>query len=60
MELQLPLEDLPQGTCLFYEFKHYKPKKAKTSTKCYGFMELDELKSGTFPLEMYAPLLVCF
>lgn len=37
---------------VFFEFKHYKPKKQKISTKCYSFMEQDELKNGTHPLEM--------
>lgn len=52
MELQLPLEQLPKGMAVFFEFKHYKPKKQKTSIKCFCFMEIDEIKNGTFPLEM--------
>ena len=37
---------------VFFEFKHYKPKKTKISVKCFCFMERDEFKKGTFPLEM--------
>ena len=29
---------------LFFEFKHYKPKKKKVSTRAWAFMELSELK----------------
>jgi len=37
---------------VFFEFKHYKPKKAKVSTRCYSFMELDEMQSCSAPLEL--------
>eukprot|EP00051_Salpingoeca_urceolata_P027499 m.481752 g.481752 ORF g.481752 m.481752 type:complete len:315 (+) comp22309_c0_seq1:207-1151(+) len=54
VHLQLPLEQLPEGCAVFFEFKHYKPKKRKISTKCWCFLELDELKNGKVPLELYA------
>ncbi len=38
---------------VFFEFKHYKPKKTKVSTKCFCFMEKDELQRGSFPLEVF-------
>lgn len=41
-----------KGCAVFLEFKHYKPKKQKVSTKCFSVLELDELKNGTFPLEV--------
>lgn len=47
-----PLEELPEGTAIFFEFKHYKPKKRKVSTKCFSFMEMDEMKPGKAALEM--------
>lgn len=53
VELQQCFEDLPKGMAVFFEFKHYKPKKQRTSVKCFCFMELDEIKNGTFPLEIY-------
>ncbi|XP_006824893.1 axin interactor, dorsalization-associated protein A-like [Saccoglossus kowalevskii] len=52
IELQKPLEKLPKGTAIFFEFKHYKPKKKFTSTKCFAFMELDEIKSGGCVIEL--------
>lgn len=52
--LQVPLEKLPEDCAVFFEFKHYKPKKTKLSTKCFCFMEKDELKKGAVPLEIYA------
>ena len=30
------------GTAIIFEFKHYKPKKKKVSTKAWAFMELSE------------------
>jgi hypothetical protein len=43
--LTVSLEDLTrQNAALFFEFKHYKPKKKKVSTRCWSFMELSELK----------------
>ncbi|KAF4664117.1 hypothetical protein FOL47_005282 [Perkinsus chesapeaki] len=43
--LGVSLEEM-QRTCgaIFFEFKHYKPKKKKVSTRCWSFMELEELK----------------
>ncbi|KAF4708841.1 hypothetical protein FOZ63_032008, partial [Perkinsus olseni] len=31
-------------SAIFFEFKHYKPKKKKVSTRCWSFMELQEIK----------------
>merc|ERR1719350_154824 len=43
--LNISLEDMHrQAAALFFEFKHYKPKKKKISTRCWCFMELNELK----------------
>ncbi|CAD7940837.1 unnamed protein product [Amoebophrya sp. A120] len=43
--LRVSLEDMQRmGSSLFFEFKHYKPKKKKISTRCWCFMELNELK----------------
>jgi hypothetical protein len=51
----ISLEDMrKQGAALFFEFKHYKPKKKKVSTRCWAFMELDELKCDEeIVLEIY-------
>uniref|UniRef100_A0A3P9NS39 Axin interactor, dorsalization associated n=1 Tax=Poecilia reticulata TaxID=8081 RepID=A0A3P9NS39_POERE len=32
---------------------HYKPKKRFTSTKCFAFMEMDEIKPGPIVIELY-------
>lgn len=43
--LRISLEDMQRSQCsLFFEFKHYKAKKKKVSTRCWSFMELAELK----------------
>ncbi|CAK9005081.1 Axin interactor [Durusdinium trenchii] len=43
--LNVSLEDMERsGAAIFFEFKHYKPKKKKISTRCWCFMELAELK----------------
>lgn len=42
--LNVSLEDMQSmAAALFFEFKHYKPKKKKISTRCWAFMELNEL-----------------
>jgi len=53
--LNISMEDMrKQGAALFFEFKHYKPKKKKISTRCWAFMELDELKCDEeIVLEIY-------
>lgn len=52
--IQTPLEKLGDF-CIFFEFKHYKPAKKYMSTKCFAFMEKDEIKeSNNIQLELYA------
>ncbi|KAM9495866.1 axin interactor, dorsalization-associated protein [Clarias gariepinus] len=53
VEIQKHLEKLPKGAAIFFEFKHYKPKKKFTSTKCFAFMEMDEIKPGPILIELY-------
>ena len=50
--MKTPLVELPEGASIFFEFKHYKPKKKKVSTKCFSFIEMDEIKPGKAALEM--------
>ena len=52
VEIHSALEDMPGGAAIFFEFKHYKPKKSITSTRCFSFMEMDEVKPGKTFLEM--------
>eukprot|EP00927_Polykrikos_kofoidii_P022269 TRINITY_DN2082_c0_g1_i1.p2 TRINITY_DN2082_c0_g1~~TRINITY_DN2082_c0_g1_i1.p2 ORF type:complete len:319 (+),score=63.65 TRINITY_DN2082_c0_g1_i1:85-957(+) len=53
--LNISYEDMQQqSAAIFFEFKHYKPKKTKISTRCWAFMELDELKRDEeIVLEIY-------
>ncbi|KAF3823099.1 hypothetical protein GH733_010535 [Mirounga leonina] len=53
IELQKHVEKLTKGAAIFFEFKHYKPKKRFTSTKCFAFMEMDEIKAGPIVIELY-------
>ncbi|XP_071834373.1 axin interactor, dorsalization-associated protein A-like isoform X2 [Apostichopus japonicus] len=53
VEIQKPLENLPPGSAIFFEFKHYKLKKRAISTKCYAFLEMDEMKPGPLVIELY-------
>lgn len=46
------------GAAIFFEFKHYKPKKKFTSTKCFAFMEMDEIKPGPIVVELWVDGLV--
>ncbi|XP_042325575.1 axin interactor, dorsalization-associated protein isoform X4 [Sceloporus undulatus] len=53
IEIQRHIEKLTKGAAIFFEFKHYKPKKRFTSTKCFAFMEMDEIKPGPIVIELY-------
>ncbi|RXM27915.1 Axin interactor, dorsalization-associated protein [Acipenser ruthenus] len=53
IEIQKHLEKLPKGAAIFFELKHYKPKKKFTSTKCFAFMEMDEIKPGPIVIELW-------
>ncbi|KAJ6666854.1 hypothetical protein lerEdw1_018856 [Lerista edwardsae] len=53
IEIQKHVEKLTKGAAIFFEFKHYKPKKRFTSTKCFAFMEMDEIKPGPIVIELY-------
>jgi len=52
-EIQTNINKLPPGSAILFEFKHWKPKGEYISTKCWSFMELDELKPGPAVLELY-------
>ena len=60
VEIHSPLEEMPSGAAIFFEFKHYKPKKGITSTRCFSFMEMDEVKPGKSFLEMWVSCYVMF
>ena len=36
---------------IFFDFKHYKPKKNIVSTRCFAFTEQDEFKPGPACIE---------
>ena len=48
VHVQTPLKDLGDDATVVLEFKHYKPKKKKISTRCWAFFTLGEvdLRSG--------------
>eukprot|EP00798_Chlamydomonas_sp_ICE-L_P032541 gene32541-17258_t len=51
--IQTPLNQLPDGAGIFFEFRHWKAKKHKKSVWCYCFLEMDEIKNGPITLEVY-------
>ncbi|CAD5123321.1 DgyrCDS11679 [Dimorphilus gyrociliatus] len=51
--LQKPIEFLPLGFAVFFEFCHYKPKKKSTSTKCWTYIERDDMNDKRVSLELY-------
>lgn len=53
--LNISFEEMQQcNASIFLEFKHFKPKKKKISTRCWTFMELSELKRDEeIVLELY-------
>lgn len=47
IHIQTPWEEIQaKGYTLFFEFKHYKPKKKKVSTRCFALMEVAELEKA--------------
>jgi hypothetical protein len=54
VHIQCTLEELKDGSAIFFEFKHYKPQTKKVSTRCHAFMEKDEIKPNSeLCLELY-------
>jgi hypothetical protein len=42
VDVQTPTSKLKPGSAIIFEFKHFKPKKKKVSTKAWALMEYDE------------------
>eukprot|EP00753_Platysulcus_tardus_P006348 PLAT14150.1.p1 GENE.PLAT14150.1~~PLAT14150.1.p1 ORF type:complete len:293 (-),score=87.84 PLAT14150.1:101-979(-) len=54
VHLQTDLETLmEEEAAVFFEFKHYKPRKSKVSTRCWAVMEAAEIEDGPKVLENY-------
>uniref|UniRef100_A0A915JMU8 C2 Aida-type domain-containing protein n=1 Tax=Romanomermis culicivorax TaxID=13658 RepID=A0A915JMU8_ROMCU len=51
--IQKSLEELPKGYAIFFEFNHFKERKKRVSTRCYSFVEADEIKNGPVVCELY-------
>ncbi|EFJ50605.1 hypothetical protein VOLCADRAFT_120601 [Volvox carteri f. nagariensis] len=51
--IQTPINQLSDKSAIFFEFRHFKPKKSKKSIKAYCYMEMDEIKNGPVTLEVY-------
>eukprot|EP00284_Hemiselmis_tepida_P009591 CAMPEP_0174915632 /NCGR_PEP_ID=MMETSP1355-20121228/1232_1 /TAXON_ID=464990 /ORGANISM="Hemiselmis tepida, Strain CCMP443" /LENGTH=339 /DNA_ID=CAMNT_0016160549 /DNA_START=42 /DNA_END=1061 /DNA_ORIENTATION=+ len=47
------LEAIAPGSAIVFEFKHFKKDKNKMSTKCWCFLEREDLKNGPAVLELY-------
>ena len=46
IHLKTSLEEvIEEDLTIFFEFKHYKPKAKKVSTRCFALMEVDEVKT---------------
>eukprot|EP00742_Colponemidia_sp_Colp-10_P001725 GILJ01001847.1.p1 GENE.GILJ01001847.1~~GILJ01001847.1.p1 ORF type:complete len:310 (+),score=47.94 GILJ01001847.1:45-932(+) len=56
VHIQTSLQRLRQTrAAVFFEFIHYKPKKKYQSTRCWTFMEMDEIETASETvLELYA------
>eukprot|EP00906_Rhabdomonas_costata_P005738 RCo008531 len=56
--LQTPVNQLPEDAAVFFEFKHWKPKKQKFSTRCWSLLTMPEITAhptgGPLALEIYA------
>lgn len=55
--LQTPLSRLPDDAAVFFEFRHWKPKKSKISVRCWSMLTLEEIrkhKETALTLEIYA------
>eukprot|EP00667_Euglena_gracilis_P016197 EG_transcript_16932 len=53
--LQTPLSRLPDDAAVFFEFRHWKPKKNKISTRCWSMLTVEEIqkhKETSLTLEM--------
>lgn len=53
VHIQKPLEEFGEDFAVFFEFKHYKEDKDKVSTRCFSFIEKDEIKEGASAIELY-------
>ena len=54
VQVSTPLRLLDQNFGFFFEFKHFKPKKKKVSTKAWCFLEMDEIgENKKVALEIY-------
>jgi hypothetical protein len=52
--IQKPFDQFSKDTSIFFEFKHFKQQKNKLSTKCFAFVEYEEIqKAGDACLELY-------
>jgi len=56
VHIQTPTTRMSPGTAIIFEFKHFKPKKKKVSTKAWALMELEEFRNNNqakLSLEIY-------
>mmetsp|Transcript_21516 Transcript_21516/g.52293 ORF Transcript_21516/g.52293 Transcript_21516/m.52293 type:complete len:338 (-) Transcript_21516:129-1142(-) len=53
IQLTQSLEAIAPGSAIIFEFKHFKKDKNKMSTKCWCFVEREDLKNVPMVLELY-------
>jgi hypothetical protein len=53
LEMHQKLEAILPGSAIVFEFKHFKKEKKKLSTKCWAFVDREDLKEGPQVLELY-------
>jgi len=54
VHIQMTYDEFKKGCTLFFEFRHFKPKKKKVSVRCFAFVEPNEIKNGQpICLELY-------
>jgi len=53
VHLQNVLDDMGAGWAILFECKHFKPRSKKISTKCWCFIEFEDIRAGQQALELY-------
>lgn len=53
IHIQTPLNRIPKGSALFFEFRHWKKAKNKKSCKAYCWVPVDGMQEGSKTLEAY-------
>lgn len=52
IEIQKYMEKLFKGSAIFFEIKHWKPKRKMTKLKCYSFLDQKAIQPGPISLRL--------